>query len=620
MARAAARSERRLSLNRFAERFVAWCPGPLVFSVAALAYVKVRSPTWETCALLVGVAASGLALVAGAAFVSARRRARPAEGALALDRYHQQHDRVATALSFAREVSGEASAEVSTSFKRLAVADAAKNLPALDPRRAVPLRWPGGSGVVLALGAGLLGLSLVEVRREVPLPPPVPSAPKTALLLEDDVELLREMAGELERSTETPEGAAALRRFNQLVEDVAEQRLDRAEAFRRLEALEKDMRGSSLEAEALEAGLKELASDLSRASLGKPAADALQKEQLEDAKQALRDLAKRLERKETLPSKAELDQLRKSIEERSKQAQAEKQALDAERAELEAERKRLLQKKNANTASAAEREKLERTERRLEQLDRRRQKQESARSQLSELDRKLAEAARELMKEQGKSSEFMEQSARAMDKLQQKQMGQKEKEELLKRLQEMRDLLRQQKGQGQDQNYAERMRRLSQRARGQEGKPGQGQGKPGQPGGQQPGPGRMGVQLGPDGKPIPMAGEGKEQGPGQPKPGEGQGAGREPGEGHDGRIAGEQRSPEAAGTQAVSAVAKDTGEGTASSESIYGAAEKGFSSPDYKRIYTDYKTVAEDVIERESVPAGYRSYVRRYFQLIRPRE
>jgi hypothetical protein len=29
--------------------------------------------------------------------------------------------------------------------------------------------------------------------------------------------------------------------------------------------------------------------------------------------------------------------------------------------------------------------------------------------------------------------------------------------------------------------------------------------------------------------------------------------------------------------------------------------------------------VAEDVLEQENIPAGYEFYVRRYFQLIRPR-
>jgi hypothetical protein len=620
MERAAQQTARRLFLNRFCERVVRYSPGPLLFSVAALSYVKVAAPTSGTSVLLGAAALAGLGAAVGSAFVSARRAARPSEGALALDRYHTQDDRLATALEFWRGAPSDEPAV--NAWRELAIVDAVERSPALDPKHAAPLRRPRGLGILLGLVLGLGGLSLLEVQRHVIVPAPVPVPPKTSLLLEDDVELLRDMATELERQTETPEGTAALRRFNQLVEDVAEQRLDRAEAFRRLEALEKDMRGSSLEAEALEEGLKDMASDLERASLTKPAADALSKEQLEDAKQALRDLAKRLERKDSPPSKAELEQLRKSIEERHEQIKAENKQMESERQALEEERKRLLDKKKDGTATAADKDKLERTERRLEQLDRRSQKQKSAEQQLSELDQKLAEAARELMKEQGKSSEFMEQSARAVEKLQQKQMGQKEKEELLKRLQEMRDLLRQQKGQGQDKNYEERMRQLSQRARGgRQGKPGEGQGQPGQPGGAQPGPGRMGVQLGPDGQPIPMAGDGSGK-PDQGKPGDGTqpGQGREPGEGHDPNVAGDTQSPEAAKTEAVSAVAKDTGEGTASSESIYGAAEKGFSSPDYKKIYTDYKTVSEDVIERESVPAGYRSYVRRYFQLIRPRE
>jgi len=34
----------------------------------------------------------------------------------------------------------------------------------------------------------------------------------------------------------------------------------------------------------------------------------------------------------------------------------------------------------------------------------------------------------------------------------------------------------------------------------------------------------------------------------------------------------------------------------------------------------DYVRHAESVLERERIPGGYRYYVRRYFQLIRPRE
>ena len=40
----------------------------------------------------------------------------------------------------------------------------------------------------------------------------------------------------------------------------------------------------------------------------------------------------------------------------------------------------------------------------------------------------------------------------------------------------------------------------------------------------------------------------------------------------------------------------------------------------YKRVYGDYTSVVEEVMSKEKVPPGYRFYVKRYFQLIKPRE
>ncbi len=40
----------------------------------------------------------------------------------------------------------------------------------------------------------------------------------------------------------------------------------------------------------------------------------------------------------------------------------------------------------------------------------------------------------------------------------------------------------------------------------------------------------------------------------------------------------------------------------------------------YQDVYTDYRGHAEEVLETDEIPSGYRFYVRRYFQLIRPRE
>ena len=47
---------------------------------------------------------------------------------------------------------------------------------------------------------------------------------------------------------------------------------------------------------------------------------------------------------------------------------------------------------------------------------------------------------------------------------------------------------------------------------------------------------------------------------------------------------------------------------------------RGFKGGPYKKVYKDYRTYAEQEINKDEIPDGYRFYVRRYFQLIRPRE
>ncbi|HQP37714.1 MAG TPA: hypothetical protein PLI95_21165, partial [Polyangiaceae bacterium] len=90
------------------------------------------------------------------------------------------------------------------------------------------------------------------------------------------------------------------------------------------------------------------------------------------------------------------------------------------------------------------------------------------------------------------------------------------------------------------------------------------------------------------------------------------------GSGHDPNLAGKATNPKM-GTASVTAEAQDTGQGPNRSEVIHGAAERGFVGRGYKKVFTEYNTVAERAIEKEDIPAGYRFYVQRYFQLIRPR-
>ena len=127
------------------------------------------------------------------------------------------------------------------------------------------------------------------------------------------------------------------------------------------------------------------------------------------------------------------------------------------------------------------------------------------------------------------------------------------------------------------------------------------------------------MTLGPDGKPMLLLQKGAGQS-GQGQSGEGdQPGGREAGKGHDGNLKGSSTNPKL-GTQDVEAQGLDSGQGSSNSQVILSAAEKGFRGGGYKKVYTDYRTVAEDELDKETVPDGYRFYVRRYFQLIRPRE
>jgi hypothetical protein len=73
-------------------------------------------------------------------------------------------------------------------------------------------------------------------------------------------------------------------------------------------------------------------------------------------------------------------------------------------------------------------------------------------------------------------------------------------------------------------------------------------------------------------------------------------------------------------TQDTQVAGQDTGQGGSRSEVIQGAAERGFANRGYTKVYREYQTVAEESLSKDEIPGGYRFYVRRYFQLIRPRD
>jgi len=222
----------------------------------------------------------------------------------------------------------------------------------------------------------------------------------------------------------------------------------------------------------------------------------------------------------------------------------------------------------------------------------------------------------------GQSAQNLESGAEDLNRMSKQETSEQQKKELLKKLQEMRELIRQQGKGGQQQ--LQRLMKFGQRARGgRPGQDGQGEGESSKPGGKKIGQVRFGKGGSGEGMDVPMPGQGQGQGQGEGKDGQnGQGPGNDKGwgTGHDPNVQGDPTANLKGQTHDVTAAGIDTGQGTASAEVIFGAAERGFVGKGYKNIYTEYETVAEQVISQDEVPAGYRFYVRRYFQLIRPRE
>ena len=586
----ARRAERRRRIGSALKAAGRVAPLPLACLAPLLAIEKLRPSPGAGIALYAGAGLT-LAIIAGAALWAGLRRGAALSGALLLDDFHATGGRIGNALSFARLPRAER-----TPLMQLAIEDALGVVQRLDARRAVPLPVPRESGLVVAL--------------------------------------FRSMGEELSRTKSDPVQQAAVARYNRLVEDIAQHRLDRHEVFRRLAEIERDL-GEHLEAdrEALDEGLEGVARELEKSPMSRKAGEALAEKRLDDAEKALRELSEKLKSKKAPPTASELERLRSALKKASEQSHERATAIEQRRRELTEERESLLKKKGESPPAAAKtQQKLADNERQLEHLDRQSNRAKRGGEQMSELDRELAKAAEELeramkerRKDSGEAPEQLERGAEDVQRMAQKKLDDAQKRELIQRLKEMREVLRQE-GQGGEQRK-DRMQRFGQRAHGQRPGDGQGQGQ-GKDGQGQKGSGKMDIRMGrgagADGIPIPggesqsQAANGKgrgdqpgQDGSGQPGPGYGNA--------HDDALTGDRTHIDAK-SHDVSAAGIDSGEGTANAEVIYGAAERGFVGKGYKDIFTEYQTVAEQTLEKDEIPPGYRFYVRRYFQLIRPRE
>lgn len=593
--------------------------------------------------------------------------------ATALDASGGLHSRLGSALAFAR-------LSEPTAMQRAAMADALTVLERARPQTTAPWRWGVFVGGVVALAVALavtmpalfvfempVGSSRGAVLARVQVPPPFQRDRLT--VRETDAAKLEELAKDLEEEVEAaanPEVKAFLDELNELIRALQEGRITAEEAHARLASLDKELaewkaehqRGAE---EALER-LAEAAAQLKRKSHDalEPVMEALERQALEDAARALEELRAKLADEELRDR--DIEKIAKGLEKLAEAIQSERQQ---ERERLRKERERLKKKEERleDRMSKRDRERLKKNERRLEQLDDpdRRQEMSQPERQLERLSEELDQAAADLMRRlsQGLDQLAGQQGPQSEQRREQpgqegqdgqsggqpggQQMSREQLERVVEALERMAK-----DGQGREQMRAAQRRMIDVGEMMRRGQQGDGQGKdgkggqPGSEGGQQAGKdgeggserGTPGPGEGEDGAIMLGQGEGGQGGEmlllgpqgGRrvPAPGRGQGSAEAvlgqdgAGDGHDPNLFRERTGLDDY-TVNPDFVPGQEGDGPSKTRVIMTAAEKGFATRSYRDVHQDYSGVVEDALEKEQIPPGKRTYVRRYFDLIRPR-
>ncbi len=656
--RLAARVRWRLRLQTGTQRLVV--AGAVGLAVVAVAAVLVKTQLLEVARF--GPIAIGAAGLAGLAFVSGLlRRVDDIEAAARLDAAGGLHDRLGSALAFSREASP-------TAFQRAAIEDAAKVVTLASPKLAAPwlvpayLGWLAVSG--LSLG-GAVAMTWTVGEDEGRALRPLTMAPMAARarpqLVEEDKERLEEEAEKLAEVlavTSDPRAKGFLAELNDLIRALQEGKLSAREAHAKMAALDKARQEW---AEEVGEGFEETAAQVSRAAeqqLGKRRGDkpldgalqALREQAWKDAARELERLAERVEAKGREPmSDKERKALAREMEQLSRSLESERQR-EQERLKKDQSRLKKKEQRLGDRLSPRDRSRLDKNRRELERLEREQAAQSEARRTLERLQRETGRSAEQLSQRgQGmdaQTAEAMRKAAEMLRRMAEQQQGRQQMRAAEGRMVDIKEMLRRAGQQGEDGQGGEdgpggKMKRFEQVAKGGQDGPegksgGQKAGQKGQSGSQGQDGGACEEGGGQD--PITMLSEGKGKGgdmlllgpgaapggrPGGARPasggdgGDGEQPGSGVGTGHDPRVLGDKTDNDVKTKDGF--VAGREGAGASQSRVVFTAAKKGFATRQWREVHQDYSGVVEERLEEQRIPAGQRQYVRRYFDLIRPR-
>jgi chemotaxis protein histidine kinase CheA len=373
--------------------------------------------------------------------------------------------------------------------------------------------------------------------------------------------------------------------------------------------------------------MAEMGKELKKSDVTKELGQALEKNDLPKAKEELEKLAEKLAKKElTDKQKEDLQkQLEKVAEQMEKQDKQQQDKQQQQQEKLQQEIRRLeKQKDEAKTEKQkqdAER-RLEEKKRELQKLQKEQEKKDQSeqRRAVKRLQKNLEKAAENLQKPQKdpnqqnkddqqdgeqQASEKLKDAARETGKVDQDQRKQAAQKKTSTQMDDLREAMRRAKQRGNKGpndpfNKQGKNQDFISRARGQQGskgawKPGQGQGGQGQGQGQGQG--------------------GQGQGSGGQGSGSAQGSGW--GTGHDDNIAGDPTG-KSGNVRDQDLQGQQGNEGGSTRETILAAAQKGFASKRYQKVYQDYQRIVEEVMRTEKLPSSYKYYVKRYFAKIHP--
>ena len=647
--------------------------GALALVVFATTIALTRFRVIDPSAPMVGGAVA-IALAAIGLTIGLTRRLDDIRLAASLDAAGHLHSRLGSAIAFSRLPNP-------SPMQRLAMDDALSVLDRAQPRLASPWLWGtfvvGLVALVLALAITIPTLVLLDPRvpastagtlSRLVVPPPMQRT--VVLMREDDKKTLETLAEDLveeQRDATDPIVKDFLAELNELIRALQEGRITPEEAHARLSALDKaleDYKEQAAQQEAMEKQLEEAAKKLTKpeASLAE-ALEAMRQQALKEAAEALEKLADKVDKKE-LTKKAE-EKLAKDLAELAKNLKTERQK-EKERLTKEKDRLKEKEQKEKDRFAKKDKDRLKDVERQLERFDQDNPQTSEAQRELERLSDDLDSAAEDLMRrlsemmgpmDTPQSEEGPEDVARRERENQQGQEGQEGQEgkegkegegdelsddelrraaEALKRMakrgagrQQMRaaggrmvdlkEMLRRAAQQGGEGEDGKESFEQSAQGEGQEGKDGQ-DGQDGKDGKDGKG-GQAGMKPGGKGGDMMLLG-GKGQ-PGAKMPGKGMGgqASDGPGEGigvgHDPNLMGEKTDMDVKTVDDL--VQGKPSDGPTQTRVIMAAAGRGFASRAYADVHQDYAGVVEDNLEKEKIPPGKRTYVRRYFDLIRPR-